>query len=63
MAYQRVSVDERVMLSINVVRFSLRIERYKRAGSKKSIFLFLVASGTAGHAREKTRKNIISFCM
>ncbi|KAF3512445.1 hypothetical protein F2Q69_00005885 [Brassica cretica] len=33
---KRVSVDERVLLSIDAVHFSLWIERSKRAGSEKS---------------------------
>ena len=57
-----VLVDKRVLLSIDVVHFSLRIEHCKREGSVKRSVFFLLASGTARHAPENTRKYFIIFC-
>ena len=59
---RRVSVEKRVWLSIDVVRFSLWIERYKRAGSEKSNVCSLLLLVLLGMRLKRQKKIFISFC-
>ena len=57
---RRVPGDEHVLLSNNAVHLPLRMVHSRSAGSEKRSML-LIASGTAGHAPEKTRKKYYQF--
>ena len=58
---RRVSVDERVLLSIDVVRFSLRIERSKFAGSEKSSVCSLLLLVLLGMHLKRQEKKLSVF--
>ena len=58
----RVSIDERVLLSIDAVHFPLRFERSKCARSKKSSVCFLLLLVLLGLHLKRQENFFISFC-